>query len=76
MLDSDITGDTVYDFDDFTDVNQAYLGISKGSHDRFLFHSPMNSPIYYSSSVQVQIRRPTAGAKKFQAGLMILSKET
>ena len=76
MLDSDITGDTVYDFDDFTDVNQAYLGISKGSHDRFLFHSPMNSPIYYSSSVQVQIRRPTAAAKKFQSGLMILSKET
>lgn len=76
MSDGDFSGDAVYDFDDITDVNQAILGLSKGSHDRFLFHPPMNSPIYYSTSVQVQIRRPTAGAKKFQAGLMILSKET
>ena len=76
LTDSDISGDTGYDLDDIGDFNQSYLGISKGSHDRFLFHSPMNSPIYYGSSVVVQIRRPTAGAKKFQAGIIILSKET
>ena len=76
FLDSDLSGDTIYDVDDIGDFNQATLGISKGSHDRFIFHSPLSSPIYYTSSVTVQIRRPTAGAKKFQAGLMIMSKET
>lgn len=73
MIDTDITGDTIYDFDDFADD---MLGITKGSHDRLIYHPPMNSPIYYATSVQIKIRRPTAGAKKFQAGLIILSKET
>lgn len=74
--DSDLTSDVVYDVDDVADLNQAYIGISKGSHDRFLWHSPLASPTYYASTVVVQIRRPTAGAKKFQAGLIVLSKET
>jgi len=76
ISDTDFSGDSIYDFDDITDVNQAILGLSKGSHDRFLFHPPMNSPIFYSTSIKVEIRRPTAVAKKFQAGLMMLSKET
>ena len=72
----DITNDSIYDLDDVADLNQAPLGLSKGSHDRFLWHSPLSSPLYYDTSVSVQIRRPTAGAKRFQAGLVILSKET
>lgn len=75
LLDTDMAGDAIYDVDDVSDVNQAFLGLSKGSHDRFVWHSPMNAPVYYSASVSVQIRRQ-AGAKKFQAGLIVLSKET
>lgn len=75
LLDTDITGDAIYDLDDVADVNEAYLGLSKGSHDRFLWHAPLSSPVYYATSVVIDIRRQ-AGAKKFQAGLMILSKET
>ena len=75
ILDTDLTGDAIYDLDDVADVNQAYLGLSKGSHDRFLWHAPLSSPVYYAASVVIDIRRQ-AGAKKFQAGLVILSKET
>lgn len=75
LLDTDLSGDAIYDVDDVTDVNQAFFGISKGSHDRFLWHPPMFSPLYFSTTVQVQLRRQ-AGAKKFQAGLIALSKET
>lgn len=75
LLDTDLAADAIYDVDDITDVNQAFFGLSKGSHDRFLWHPPMFSPLYYSSSVVVQLRRQ-AGAKKFQAGLIVLSKET
>jgi hypothetical protein len=76
IISSDLSGDSLYDLDDISDLNQAFLGISKGSHDRLIFHPPMNSPIYYASSVQVKIRRQSGTQKKFQAGLMILSKET
>jgi hypothetical protein len=76
LADTDITGDAIFDLDDITDVNQSSLGLSKSSHDRLVFHAPLSSPIYFGTSVTVQIRRPTAGAKKFQAGLVVLSKET
>jgi hypothetical protein len=72
---TDLTTDTLYDVDDITDVNQAYLGLSKSSHDRFVWHSPLGSPLYYGSNVTVKLKK-TAGSKKFQAGLIILSKET
>jgi len=74
--DSDIKNDKLYDVDDVTDANQASLGLSKSSHDRFVWHPPLSSPLYYSSSVSVQVRRPVENAKKFQSGLVILSKET
>jgi len=74
---SDLTSDTVYDMDDVTDANQVYLGLSKGSHDRFVFHAPLNSPIRYNSSITISLKKTTGpGGKKFQAGLIILSKET
>jgi hypothetical protein len=76
LSDSDTTDDQVYDLDDVSDVNQAFIGLSKGSHDRLIFHPPLSIPIYYASSVVISIRRPSAGAKKFRAGLAILSKES
>jgi len=71
----DIQNDKIYDLDDIDDVNQAFLGVSKGSHDRFLWHPPFSSSLYYASNVTVQARK-IGGAKKFQAGLVVLSKET
>lgn len=75
LLDTNLAGDAIYDVDDVTDVNQSNLGISKGSHERFVFSSPLNKAIRYNTNVTVQLRRQ-AGAKKFQAGLIVLSKET
>jgi hypothetical protein len=75
LIDTDLTTDTLYDVDDVTDSNQSNLGLSKSSHDRFVWHAPMSMPIYYSSNVTVSIKR-SGGSKKFQAGLMILSKES
>lgn len=72
---SEIQSDSVYDTDDIADVNQSFLGISKGSHDRVVFSSPLSIPIYYSSSVSIQLKRVTSN-KNFQAGLMIMSKIT
>jgi hypothetical protein len=75
LLFSDIISDQIYDLDDVTDVNQAFLGLSKGSHDRLVFSSPMNRAIQYKTSVEILLAR-VSGSKKFQAGLMIMSKET
>jgi hypothetical protein len=72
----DISGDTVYDLDDITDINQAYLGISKGSHDRVVYTSPLKIPIRYQTSLVIAIKKTSGGTKKFQAGLVVLTKET
>ena len=71
----DITTDKLYDMDDVSDLGQAALGLSKGSHDRLLFHGPQNAPLYYESSVAIAIKKSGA-SRKFQAGLIVLSKET
>jgi hypothetical protein len=71
----DITVDSIYDLDDVTDIAQSALGLSKGSHDRLIFNGPIGSPVRYESSVKVEIKR-ASGSKKFQAGLIVLSKET
>lgn len=77
ILSDDIQGDTVYDMDDTSDVTQAVIGISKGSHDRFVYSPPLNFPIYYSTSISIKLKRDTgAPSKKFQAGFINLSKET
>jgi len=76
LSDHEITSDTIYDLDDITDMNQSMLGLSKSSHDRLVWHAPLNIPLYYAQSVEVQIRRLASGAKKFQSGLIILSKES
>jgi hypothetical protein len=73
----DIQDDTIYDLDDITDTHQSALGLSKGSHDRIVWTPPLNIPIYFSSTVSIQIKREAGKAsKKFQAGLMFISKET
>lgn len=69
----DLAGDTAYDVDDVTDANQAGLGLSKGAHDRFVFAAPLEIPIRYNTSVAVKVAR-VSGSKKFQAGIMVLSK--
>jgi len=74
LLSTDLTSDTIYDVDDVTDVNTAFLGISKGAHDKFTWHTPLETPMRYNTNVTVQVRRQTLGSKKFQAGLIILSK--
>jgi hypothetical protein len=76
MTAEEITTDKLYDLDDVGDFGQAYIGLSKGSHDRLVFHGPGGSPIYYESSVKVEIKRTSGATKKFQSGLMVLSKET
>ena len=75
MLVVDMSNDAIYDVDDVTDVNQAFLGLSKGAHDRIVFTSPLNKMIRYTSSIVIKLAR-VSGSKKFQAGLVILSKET
>lgn len=75
LASNDIATDAIYDLDDVTDSNQGYLGVSNGNHDKLLWHPPLNYPLYYSSSVLFEIRKNGA-AKNFQAGLMIMSKET
>jgi hypothetical protein len=71
----DLKGDAAYDVDDGYDTNQAFLGLSKGAHDRLIFHAPLSSPIRYNSSVIISLRREDS-PKKFKAGLIILSKES
>jgi hypothetical protein len=75
ILTSDMSGDSIYDVDDVADSNQAFLGLSKGSHDRVIWHPPLTIPLVYNNSVLVEVRRFGVG-KKFQAGLIMLSKET
>lgn len=76
FVSEDLTTDTLYDVDDVTDSNTAFLGISKGAHDKFTWHPPLSVPMKYDATVVVQLRRPTAGAKRFQAGLIIIGKLT
>jgi hypothetical protein len=72
----DLIGNAIYDMDDVADVNQSYLGLSKGSNDRFVFSSPSIQNIKYNSSVVIKVARVSGGTKKFQAGLIVLSKDT
>lgn len=77
MLTDNMTDDNIYDLDVDLDVSQTSVGMSKGSHDRILFNPPLGTPIYFQTSIQIQLKRDTgAGNKKFQAGLIIMSKET
>ena len=75
ILTDDITSDTIYDLDVDLDISQMSIGMSKGSHDRFIYTCPSNIPIYFSTSLQILLKRDSGGSKKFQAGLINLSLE-
>ncbi len=77
----DLTTDTLYDLDDTGKSAEEGLGFSHGlfvgSHATFHWKGSLDNPITYTSNVTIRIARNTgAAAKKFNAGLVILSKET
>lgn len=76
LLSNNITGDSLYDLDDVSPPNQDMIGISKGSHDRLVYTTPLAIPIRFDSVVEIKLHRGVAGTKKFQSGLIIMSKET
>lgn len=76
FVSEDLTTDTLYDVDDVSNTNLAFIGVMKGLHDTFSWHPPLTIPLRYNTNVSVQLRRPTAGAKHFRAGLITLSKDT
>lgn len=77
ILSDDITTDTIYDLDVDLDVSQLSMGLSKGSHDRLIYNPPLNTPVYFATNVSFMVRRAAGAAnKKFQAGLVVMSKET
>jgi hypothetical protein len=81
ILGQDMTGDTIYDLDDSGKAADEGLGVSHGiflgSHNVFNWQGPLNTPIPYASRVKIQLMRaPAAATKKFNAGLIVLTKET
>ena len=75
FLDTDLASDTVYDVDDITDFSGAFIGVTKGTHDRFVWHGPVGQPVYFASSVTFEVKK-TGSSKKWQAGLIVLSKDS
>lgn len=76
---TDLTSDSVYDLDDAgspLSTNEGNFGLSLEEHDRFVWNCPNSFPIRYASSVKVQVKVISGASKKFNAGLIILSKET
>lgn len=71
----DVIDAQVYAAGSDTSVANGYLSFSE-SGDRFIWHSPLNSPLRYQTSVRAEVRRPTLASKKFRAGLIVLSKDT
>jgi hypothetical protein len=80
ILTGDMHGDNLYDLEvsGSTDNNVGDgVGVYIGEHDVFHFQGPLHIPIKYTANVQVLVKRNTgAGAKKFLAGLMTLTKDT
>lgn len=77
---NDVTGDSLYDLDPSgksVSEDQDSFGVFQGTHDVFRWSGPLYIPVKYTSSVAIKITRaPGAAAKKFQAGFIILSKDT
>lgn len=76
IISDEIQGDLIYDLDDVTDVTQSFIGLSKGSHDRIVFTCPNIIPIKFSTKIEIKLARVSGGTKKFQAGLIILQKDS
>lgn len=78
ILTSDLVSDTAYNLDDTgspLSPNEGNFGLSLEEHDRFVWVCPTGFPVRYSTSVRWYLYR-VGGAKKFNAGLIILTKET
>ncbi len=78
MLMGDLVSDTAYDLDDAgspLSSNEGNFGLSLEEHDRFVWNCPNSFPIRFDTSVQLLVQRIST-TKKFQAGLIILTKET
>lgn len=80
LLTTDLSGDSVYDLDPSgksIDENAGLYGLFLGAHDAFRWSGPLGIPVKYNSSVVIKVKREAgASTKKFQAGLVILTKET
>lgn len=75
ILTDDVTGDAIYDLDNDSGSDN-YFGITKNAHDRFSWHGPLDYPVRFASSIVIKVKRETgAGAKKFQSGIINLTKE-
>jgi len=70
----EMISDTLYDMDE---ISQTNLNLFTGLHDTITWGGPLGIPINYSTSVVLKVKR-SAGApnKKFQAGLIVLTKDT
>lgn len=76
---SDLVGDTAYDLDDAgspLSTSEGNIGLSLEEHDRFIWVCPNSFPIRYDSSVVLYLRRaPAAATKKFNAGLLVTTRQ-
>jgi len=80
ILTTDMHSDAIYDVDDsgksLNEMEES-LGLMCGSHDRIIFAGPEGYPIRFDSSITIRISRVTGAAtKKFNAGLVIIQKDT
>lgn len=75
LLTSEVRDDVVYDFDN-NSYSECKMGISKNPHDVLAFQGPLNFPIRYDASVVIKVKRMEVATKKFQAGLISMSKDT
>lgn len=75
---NDMSGDQLYDLDAYNVDNQmedySNLGVHFGKHEKVMWGFT-SLPLKFDSSVSIQIRRSSTGVdKKFNAGLIVITK--
>ena len=78
ILSTDFMATSIYNISgNEEDALVAGLGFYFKSNGNFVWVSPLNTPVRYNTSVTVKLKRNSgANSKKFQAGLINLTKET
>ncbi len=80
IMTGDLADDAAYDLDNAAQPlspTEGAIGLSLEEHNRFVWVCPNSFPLKYTTSVSVRVKRETgAASRKFNAGLVILSKET
>jgi hypothetical protein len=71
LNDEDLYG---YFFQDGPDMEPGRLGVHLSRHT-FYFNAPQKSAIPYLTNVRVRVRKISGGARRWRAGLAILTKE-